>query len=157
VSGRFPILEPSTGEVLALDEDERREVAELNAAALVHAHAAMAQAREAAERARAILALVLEPGDALALEGGWAVTVKPGAPARRAVNRQALQQHAEALAPLELAPREVTSVEYPGVAQLTTTKARTALARLGLTPEAFLLAGEPGPPSVVVIPPEETL
>jgi hypothetical protein len=100
------------------------------------------------------LALVLEVGDALAVGAGWAITVKPGAPARRALNKQELQRHAETLAPLGLAPREVASLEYPGVSQLTTAATRAALARLGLTPEAFLIAGEPGPPQVVVVKPE---
>jgi hypothetical protein len=151
----YPITDPETGEVLALDEAERAEVVHLAAADLVDAERRLEHAAAEAHAARAKLALLMQPGDAVAMGGGWAVTCKPGAPARRAVNKQALQEHAEGLAPLGLAPREVTKTEFPGVAALTTTAARASLARLGLTPETFLLAGEPGDPTVVVVRPQE--
>jgi hypothetical protein len=151
----FPITDPDTGEVLALDPDERRDVAELLARRLVEATRRREEATREADECRRRLALVMEVGDAVGLAGGWAVTVKPGAPARREVNRQAVQSHAEGLRPLGLGPEEVTSTRFPGVAQLTSTRARVALARLGLTPETFLLAGDPGEPQVVLMRPDD--
>jgi hypothetical protein len=65
-------------------------------------------------------------------------------------------EHAEALAPLGFAPREVqvTRVELPKVSDLTSVKGRAALNRLGFTPESFLHTPEPGPPRIEVIPPD---
>jgi hypothetical protein len=150
----YPITDPETGEVLALDEADRREVVAHTAAELVDAQRRLDRVRAEVEQRAGLLAQLMVPGDAVALAGGWAVTCKPGAPAKRAVNVQAVKQHAEGLAPLGLAPVQVTSEKLPTVAAFTTTKARTALARLGLTPETFLVAGEVGKPQVVVIQPD---
>lgn len=152
---RYPVSDPETGEVLALDAEEAAEVRDLLARDLVTAIREERVARERAGAARRKLAALMEPGDAVALDGGWAVTVKPGAPPRRAVNVQACQTHAEALTAAGIGPREETRTVWPGVAALTGSKTRQALARMGLTPETFLLAGDPGAPSVTVIEPEE--
>jgi hypothetical protein len=86
------------------------------------------------------------------------VTAKPAAAPRRQIIAHAIDEHAEALGPLGLGPREVTKVviERPGVGDLTSPAARAALARVGLTPETLVFTPERGAPSVVLFPPEPT-
>lgn len=151
----YPVIDPETGEVLALDAADAEEVRRLAAETLVTAIRTAKEARTQEDRARAVLSLLMEPGDALPAPGGYAVTVKPGAPARRAVNRQEVLRHAEALGPLGYGPTERVVQEFPRTSDLITTKARAALARVGLTPETFLILGDPGRPEVVVVEPEE--
>lgn len=151
----YPVADPETGEVLAMDASEAAEVARLLGGQLVTAEAQAEAARKQASECRRKLAALLGVGEAVPLGGGWAVTVKPGAPPRRQVNKQALLEHLEAL-PEHLRPYEpaTPALTFPGVSQLTTSEARAALAREGLSPEQFLLAGDPGPPSVVLVPPQ---
>ena len=149
-----PIVNPETGEVIAANEEDRRYIIETMGRRVIDAQIAAAAAREA----RAILNLVMAVGDAWADPDrpGFAVMVKPPATPARRVVPAAIDEHAEALAPLGLAAREetVTRRVDPKVSDLTSPKARAALARVGLTPEVRLSAPEPGDPQVVVVAPE---
>jgi len=146
------VVDPETGEILAASEADRQYLIEVYADALV----AEAQAVERAREARKGLALLMRVGDAVARPGGWGVMVKPPASPKRQVVPHALEEHAEALAPLGLAPREetVTRPVLPKVSDLTSTAAREALARVGLTSERFLFTPEVGDPQIVVVRPE---
>lgn len=148
-----PIFDPESGEVLASSEEEVAELTQHYTGVLVQE----AVYREEGRHARAKLALLMKVGDAWAKPGGWAVMVKPPATPARQVVPHRLEEHAEALAPLGLAPREETKTTtvYAKVSDLTSKKAREALARVGLTPETFLHTPEPGDPQVVVVAPEE--
>jgi hypothetical protein len=148
----MPVVDPETGEVIAASEEDRRYLIDTYAADLVIAEKAARRAREA----RARLALLMRVGDAVAVEPGWAVLVKPPASPKRAIVPHAIEEHREGLAPLGLAPREetVTRTIYPKVSDLTSAAARAALARVGLTPETFLHAPTPGDPAIVVVAPE---
>ena len=147
----FPLIDPETGEYLAGDDEERwalvRELAEL----LVFA----AKASQRVSDLKRMLGILMCEAEAVAVDG-WAVRVQPGAPARRAVNTQAVLAHAEALRPLGLAAEPGPApLIFPSVSALTATGARKSLGRLGLTPETFLLMGDPGPPRVVVDAPDD--
>lgn len=147
-----PIFDEETGEVLAASEEDRQFLINTYAADLV----AEAEWRIRATKARRALGLLMRVGDACPVKPGWAVLVKPPAtPARRVVTH-AIDEHAEALLPLGLGPREETKVvtTYPKVSELTSPKAREALARVGLTPELLLHQPEPGDPQIIVVAPE---
>lgn len=148
-----PILDPDTGEVLAVTPEEREALVATLAEDLVAGAIASARAR----RARELLADLVEPGQAFPsfVYPGWAVTVKPPATAKRTVIGHALDAAAEGL-PDYLRPRTETveRTVYPGVADLTTKKARADLARRGLSPEAFLHRAESGPVSLVIVEPD---
>lgn len=145
------VVDPETGEVLAATEADRQYLIEVYADALVLEAQAVQRAREA----RRGLALLMRVGDAVARPGGWAVRVKPPASPRRQVIPHALEEHAEALVPIGIAPREetVTRTVYAKVSEIQA--AGDALARVGLTPEQFLHTPDPGDPQIVVVPPSE--
>lgn len=151
----FPIVDEA-GEVLAGDEAERRQAL----AECGHALAAESIAKAEAKDARARLPLLARVGDVVQLGGGWVLRVDPPATPQRQVIPHKLDEHVEALTPIGLAPKveEVTKVEQvrtdPGVADLTSPKARDALARAGLSAEVFLHTPEPGRPRVVLVEPE---
>lgn len=147
----YPLVDPETGEFLANNDEERLALVNELAELLVFA----AKASQRVNDLRRMLEYLMHEGEAVAIDG-WGVRVQPGAAPRRAVNRQAVLTHAETLAPLGLGPREVTSVsvEYPMVSELTAASTRRRLGQIGLTPETFLLTGDPGSPRVVVDPPE---
>jgi hypothetical protein len=143
--------------VLAADESERLEHVEHLLAVIVNAEYAKASAKLATER----LALLARPGDVAAFTGGdplagWSARVDPPATPARQVKPHALDEHAEALDPIGLAPIDVPKVErvYPGVGDLTSKAAKDALTRAGLSPEVFIHTPTPGPPRIVVVPPE---
>jgi hypothetical protein len=148
----MPVVDPETGEILAASEEDRRYLIDTYAADLVIAEKAARRAREARGR----LALLMRVGDAVAVEPGWAVTVRPPASPKRSVVAHAIDEHREALTPLGLGPVEKTVVttEYPKVSDLTSAASRAALARAGLTPERFLDTPAPGDPVIAVVAPE---
>jgi hypothetical protein len=151
-----PVFDPETGEVLADTPEDRDELIRRHASIVIEARRLEAQARESMR----VLTLAMQVGDAVAGEGhqqGWAVMVKPPASPKRQIIQHALEDHAESLTPLGLAPRDevITRRVYPKVSELSSAQARAALARLGLTPEHFLLTPERGEPKIEVIPPPE--
>lgn len=149
-----PIIDPASGEILASTEEERVELVAILGRQLVDAQVAAAAAAHAA----VLLRSLMKVGDAWPDPDrpGWAVMMKPpGNPPRQVVTHK-LDEHAEGLRPLGLAPREetTTTTVYAKVSELTSKKARDGLARIGLAPEHFLHQPEPGPPSLVVVKPE---
>lgn len=148
----YPLVDPETGEFLANNNEERWALVNELAELLTFA----AKASQRVQDLRRMLDFLMRPGEAVAFPDGWSVRVQPGAAARRGLNRQALEQHAEALLPLGLAPRDQDPPPriYPLVSELTTTKTRRDLAKLGMTPETFLIQGAPGSPRVVVDVPD---
>ena len=152
----MPIVDPESGEILAMNEEDRRHLIDLYGRQVVDAELAA----RAARAARRGLALLMGVGDAWAdpERPGWAVTVKPPATPPRRVVPAALDEHREALEPLGLAAREETFVRRvdPKVSDLTSPKARAALARAGLTPEVFVVAPSPGDPKIEVVSPPES-
>lgn len=150
----FPIHDPTTGEILATNEQERRDVADGLAAQL----ATIAAAADEAADLRAKLLALLGPGEPVALGGGWAVMRTPAPRPKRQVVQHALATHSEALPP-ELRPvtetKEVTT--YPTVAQLTSKAALAALARAGLKLDTFVHtpSAEAQDTITVVRPPRE--
>jgi hypothetical protein len=149
----YPIIDPDTGEVLATGDEDRREVAELLAAQLIPVEAAVARRAELRRK----LALVLRRDDPPITDDGWTVYVAPAPTPPRAVDRQAVEAHAEALKPIGLAPEpqppKPQPDKVPGVAAFTSKQARQDLARLGLTPETFVKPGEPGADRIEVLAP----
>lgn len=148
----YPLVDPETGEFLANNDEERWALVNELSELLVFA----AKASQRVNDLRRMLEFLMRPGEAVGFPDGWAVRVQPGASARRGLNRQALEQHAEALQPLGLAPRDQDPPPriYPLVSELTSAKSRRDLARMGLTPETFLIQGEPGQPRVIVEAPD---
>jgi hypothetical protein len=146
----YPIVDMTDGEVLAADDAERQDVLELMCAELIELERHVKRLAEVRRK----VALLMTVGDSVA-RNGYAIACELGPRPKRQINRQEIQAHAEALAPLGLGTREETTVVYPTVAQLTTTKARAALARAGLNVNTFLLEGGEPSPVVKVYAPEE--
>lgn len=149
---RFPIFDPETGVLIAEDAAEAERRTDELARELVSIERAIARRAEVVHE----LGMLLEREAPWAADG-WAVALKPArTPAGRVIPAE-VERHREALAPLGLGPREETRVvvDYPKVGELTSTAARAALARVGLSPEALIHRADPGPDQVVVIAPEE--
>jgi hypothetical protein len=148
---RFPIVDVETGEYLAGDADEAAALVDQLSRELVDLERALARRPEVVR----LLGQLLERETPWAADG-WAVALKPARTPPGRVIPHEIERHREALAPLGLGPREETRVvvDYPKVGELTSTGARAALARVGLSPEALIHRADPGPDQVVVIAPE---
>lgn len=150
VTDRFPIVDTETGEVIATTQEE------LDRWVRHQAHIIIEHDRRAAsaDDARRRLATVMDPTDPPVAVDGWTVACEPPAPAKRGVNRHAIDAHLEALGPIGLAPREEVTRRYPGVGDITSTRARAALAQAGISAASLLLEGHPGAPRIIVRDPE---
>ena len=139
------------GEVIAESEEQRLAYVATLCEAIIAADRAARIASEASRH----LEVVGRVGDVYAA-GGWAVTVEPPTAPMRRVRPDAIDAHDEILGPLGYGRKEETVVEvtYPGVGDLTSAKARAAIARSGVNVSTLLHTPEPGPPRVVVVPPE---
>ena len=144
----FPIVNMD-GEVLASDEAERVEVMHLLAAESIDIARQLTRLQEINRNLEALM----QVGDSVA-HAGYAVSCEMGPRPARAVNRQEVLVHAEALAEFGLAPREETSVRvvYPGVSQVL--KAKADLARAGINVNTLLLDGGETRPVVKVYAPK---
>ena len=140
------------GEVIAENEEQRRDYVDRMLATIVAAEAAAALAADA----RRHLEAVGQVGDVHAGHDGWAATIEPPATPPRKVVPHAIDAADEALGPIGLGRKEtkVVEVTYPSVADLTSTAARAALARAGLNAAQFLHTPEQGPPRIVVVKPD---
>jgi hypothetical protein len=146
----FPVTN-ADGEVVAETEEQRRAYVAKLAEAIIEADVAARVATEASRH----LEVVGRVGD-VHTAGGWAVLVEPPTAPVRRVRPDAIDAHDEVLGPLGYGRREEPTVKvtYPGVGDLTSAKARAAIARAGLNVSTLLHTPEPGPPRVVVVPPE---
>ena len=146
----YPVAD-ADGQVVAENEEQRLAYVAKMAEVII---AADELARLATDASRHLEA-VGRVGDVYAA-GGWAVIVEaPTAPMRR-VRPDAIDAHDEVLGPLGYGRKETPSVDvtYPGVGDLTSAKARAAIARAGINVATLLHTPDPGPPRVVVVPPE---
>lgn len=128
------------GEVLAVGEDQRREVIALLGTEALRIEREISKLAEI----RAKLELLMRVGDVVASDG-WSYAMEKSATPARRVNTQEVEIHGEALAEFGLAMREEATVRqvFPGVSDFT--KAKADLARAGLSPDQFLIGGgEPG-------------
>ena len=147
----YPVAD-ADGQVVAENEAQRLEYVERLMLIIIDGERGALLAKDA----RRHLEAVARVGDVAATVDGWAVIVEPPAAPVRKVRPDAIDAHDEILGPLGYGRKEETVVEvtYPGVGDLTSAKARAAIARSGVNVSTLLHTPEPGPPRVVVVPPE---
>jgi hypothetical protein len=148
----FPIVDAMTNDTLATDEDQRVMLVGMLVDELVFAKKAALRIGEV----QRLLKLLMVLGESVPV-GDWAVACELGNKPARSVDRQEIEAHSEALAPLGLAPREEMKIQtiFPGVGAFTTKEARAALARAGLTADSFLISGGDPVPQVIIYQPKE--
>lgn len=148
----FPIVDPESGEVLAADEAERRHVMDDLQSVVIECARQVERGKDAQRK----LALMMTADDPPRTISGWTVAVEMGSAGQRSINEEAVREHQEALAPLGLAPVEVTTttIKMPTVGQLTSTMARKQLAQAGVPLAQLVRAGTPPKPVLRIYKPD---
>jgi hypothetical protein len=138
------------GEVLAVGEDQRRDMVERLAAERID----LLKAARRASYVHRALEILMVPGESIPWDG-HAVSCEMGPRPARRVNEQELVVHSEELAPLGLAPREErrTVTVMPKVSDITAAKSDLALA--GISVDQLLLSGGEPRPTVKIYEPKE--